>query len=46
MPVRFSVNGPAFDKELKRSLSLKSSQKAILNNLANFSTKVFNFSIL
>jgi len=33
MPVRFSVNGPAFDKELKRSLSLKSSQKAILNNL-------------
>ena len=33
MPVIFSVNGIAFDKELKRSLSSKNSQKTILNNL-------------
>ena len=33
MPVIFSVNGVAFDKELKRSLSSKNSQKTILNNL-------------
>lgn len=33
MPVIFSVNGTAFDKELKRSLSSKNSQKTILNNL-------------
>ena len=33
MPVRFSVDSAAFDKEIKRSLSSKDSQKAILNNL-------------
>ena len=33
MPVRFSVDSAAFDKEIKRSLSSKNSQKAILNNL-------------
>ena len=33
MPVIFSVNGVAFNKELKRSLSSKNSQKTILNNL-------------
>lgn len=33
MPVRFSVNGPGFDREIKKSLSSKNSQKAVLNNL-------------
>ncbi len=33
MSVRFSVNGAAFNKEIKRSLSSRNSQKAVLDNL-------------